>query len=230
MKHRLSDDDELAFWHLAHHASTDNARRGLCSIHVADGYAWSSDSYRLLCAPVEADWSGSVYRYDGLMGGTVEVHPVDPSMTSKTLANLTKGTHPGGLHLHRHWIDGHLRRWVGRRERYAKEYGDFPPTAAQLAPSSIYSGGPLTLPEPQHSYRGLDVVGGDAPIATVQAPFLAAAAVAVAELSDADGVIVQGGPTKPLVITPAGPFEADRPFALVMPVRADVSNWPRCEP
>lgn len=223
MKRRLSDADELAFWHLAHHVSRDEHRATLTRIHVADGRAFATAAHRLLSVPVEADWTGTVDRHDALIGGTVEVGPVDSD--APNFDDIVKGCRPGGLHLSRRWVNEHLRPWCGRRDRYAKEWGAWPPTAAQLAPQSIYSGGPVTLPGPV-AYRGVSV-HGEAPIATVQTPFLATAVVAVVDLCDAEGVMVQGGPVLPLVITPAGPDDPEGPYALVMPIRCDVSAWPQ---
>lgn len=226
MKRRLSDADELTFWHLALHSERrDTYRPNLMYVHVHDGRAWASDSYRMLTAPVEAEWSGRVAVGDALAGGTVEVLPLDPKFGPQAMDGICVPKQP---HHHKdtltlsHAAVERLRPWCERKVAYADR--GLSPTIAELAPRWLLGEhSPLRLPDGEVVGQ---VTGGygdhlnRGPVAVVQAPYLARAVCSVADLGTA-GVVVSGQPGSPLVVTPVDSFDV---VALVMPIHTP-NGW-----
>jgi len=236
VKRRLSDADELAFWHLGRHASTwDDHRVGLQSVQVVDGWAWASDSFRMLCVPVEATWSGSVHRSDALRGGTVEVAGVDDD--TMTLFRRSADQMAAGCH---HDVDtipvadiAGWRRWLHRAPRWdAPDLAGQWDTAAMIAPGSVFGDSTMPLvvmPGPGPVTRSGPCMATVRP-AAVQAPYLAQLATALHDLSGLP-VTISGAAPHPLILQPAAWDDPPGllPWGALMPVRirGGYASWPR---
>lgn len=211
MRWRLSDHDEWAMWRLADFCAAGRSADRLPhlgSVVVHDGWATASDSYRLLSLPVEADVSGTVSRFDAMVGGTVPVAPLDevggrPWLpVDRLTAWIGVPGRPIGFDLGRRDADALARRPVvsARAPRTGKAW-----PVVSIWPSGFDRAGVIgpdgaTLAS---SWAVVRTDGLTAPT-VVQPRWLGRAAVAVAEAIGADWVTVTGDHRS---LTVAGPVD-----------------------
>lgn len=221
MKRRLSDADDLTFWHLALHCERRDRRLSLNFVHVENGRAWATDSYRMLTAPVEAEWSGRVSVTDALAGGTVDVLPLDanfgPERMAQVLVMASKypSDHAATLTLDADDI-ATLAPWCERAPKFAEYSSEWAPTTAEIGPRWLLGrDAPIRLPD--GSVVRPDEWSGPTPTGLVQAPWLARAVCSVAQLGGG-GVLLsgQGGP-QPLVATPVDSIDVVAVLMQIMP-------------
>lgn len=224
MKRKLSDHDELAFWWAAQFCSRDIARPILTNLRVEAGRVWATDLYTLASFPVEAEWEGCVAAHDALAGGTVDVDSVGQFPNFDGMVARWKSRADAILDVDE--VE-RLRPWVGRKVHTLRWSDDDSPSIAYLAPRWVWGAQYLVLPGDgrlfglPRSERG--------PALQIQAPWLARAVVAVADLAGG-GVRLDGGiecGRDPLVVSPIGDeWSPEDPWTAVMGIRSSiVDDW-----
>lgn len=210
-RRRLSDSDELAFYRLARHTSKDKHRPPLQDVRVVGGWAYATDSYRLLALPIDLEADGVVSTADATRGGTVDIVDPDGKFPDLGKVNQLVGRTTAPLTLTSTLIEDALRPWVGRATKTASVAWFCPPMVALPHEPALVT--------PDGSRHPL---AGPVNSRCVQAPWLANAACALVDCSSGGGVTIHTdpNPAKAILLQPSGRDGWLNGWALVMPVRS----------